>query len=328
MAKKKATKTGSKKKKSQKSPKVAPAAEKKTEKKIQKPVETAKPITIPVVGAVVDTKELIYQMAGEEKQFLRPISKTGDINLPREVQEKLTQAIYNQRLLFNVLESLKPRQLIEAQKLVWREVIEKSEDVLGQRLERQMITSKMMPSSTYQYMVGCDYPDEWCRAYVCINSDPGCASRKIKEQIAVMVRFFERRERRKGNIRDFSRRYLQSLVKKNKLLGAVLIDSIGVPIAIAFDVESLSADDKTNLTKSITESMYAYLTNFDGNLRVYDIDLQKDKKPLAINCNSFEAMDEVLTFGFVGKKEFNYLPVFKQAFQTVSRIIREEMEVS
>ncbi len=100
-------------------------------------------------------------------------------------KQKLIDRIEDQELFFELLDTFKPRELVEVQVILWNYVIDYS-SVVGKNFGRRNLTSRMEPTANYQYRVGCQERIDYCRGNICLNTHPNCASDKLKSQIAVL----------------------------------------------------------------------------------------------------------------------------------------------
>jgi len=100
-------------------------------------------------------------------------------------KQKLIDYLEETDLFDQVLETFKPRELVEIQVIFWNYVIDYSY-VVGRNFSRHNITSQMEPTSNYQYKVGCNERIDYCRGNICINTHPNCAGEKLKAQIKVL----------------------------------------------------------------------------------------------------------------------------------------------
>lgn len=100
-------------------------------------------------------------------------------------KQKLIDYLQDEELFFQLLETFKPRELVEVQVILWNYVIDYSY-VVGRNFSRHNLTTRMEPTSNYQYRVGCHERIDYCRGNICINTHPNCAGNKLKSQIAVL----------------------------------------------------------------------------------------------------------------------------------------------
>lgn len=83
------------------------------------------------------------------------------------------------------LKTLKPLQLVEAEKFLWEYLVELAR-ARKVPLGRQDITGRMLPTRSYQRNVGCNEREDYCRANICVFTNPVCAGNKIKGYIDVL----------------------------------------------------------------------------------------------------------------------------------------------
>lgn len=100
-------------------------------------------------------------------------------------KQKLMDRLEDEELFLGLLDTFRPRELVEIQVIFWNYVIDYSNTV-GKNFSRHNLTSRMEPTANYQYRVGCSERVDYCRGNICINTHPNCASDKLKSQIAVL----------------------------------------------------------------------------------------------------------------------------------------------
>ncbi len=100
-------------------------------------------------------------------------------------KQKLMDYLDDQELFTQILETFRPRELVEIQVIFWNYVIDYSY-VVGEKFSRYNLTIRMEPTSNYQYRVGCNERIDYCRGNICINTHPNCAGTKLKTQISVL----------------------------------------------------------------------------------------------------------------------------------------------
>lgn len=96
-----------------------------------------------------------------------------------QVGERLIQLCHNAEAFNAELKKLKPREVLETQLFLW-EFLEKLAQEKGVSFTRTDVTSRMVPTSTYQYNVGCNERLDYCRANICVYTNPVCASNKLR----------------------------------------------------------------------------------------------------------------------------------------------------
>lgn len=95
------------------------------------------------------------------------------------IGERLIECCHDEAAFNEVLRQLKPREVLEAQIFLWG-FLERLIQERGLPFSRDEITNRMMPASTYQYSVGCNERLDYCRANICIYTNPVCASNKLR----------------------------------------------------------------------------------------------------------------------------------------------------
>ena len=100
-------------------------------------------------------------------------------------KQKLIDYIDDKEVFFELLDTFRPRELVEIQVILWNYVIDYS-FVVGKNYTRHNLTDRMESTANYQYRVGCFERIDYCRGNICINTHPNCASNKLKSQIAVL----------------------------------------------------------------------------------------------------------------------------------------------
>jgi len=102
----------------------------------------------------------------------------GPANI-RSIGERLVECCHDPALFSAELKKLKPREVLEAQVFLWA-FLQRLIQEKGVNLTRDEITARMMPTSTYQYNVGCNERLDYCRANICVYTNPVCASNKLR----------------------------------------------------------------------------------------------------------------------------------------------------
>ena len=86
-----------------------------------------------------------------------------------------------------LIDELENRASVELQQFMWEKTVEFGIKSRGKNFSRGEITRKMTPTANYQKQQGCSEPQYNCKGTHCINSNPQCARKKIKEHIAIMA---------------------------------------------------------------------------------------------------------------------------------------------
>lgn len=99
-------------------------------------------------------------------------------------------------LFFHLFHGKKIGQLIDAldnravsvfQKFVWEKTVEFGIICRGKNFNRKEITRKMMPTPNFQRQQNCTQRAYYCKGTYCIQTNPACARKKIKEHVDVMA---------------------------------------------------------------------------------------------------------------------------------------------
>gem|GEM_PF-866093 len=96
-----------------------------------------------------------------------------------QVGERLIQLCHDTAAFNAELKKLKPREVLETQLFLWDFLLCLAKEK-GVALSREEVTARMMPASTYQYNVGCNERLDYCRANICVYTNPVCASNKLR----------------------------------------------------------------------------------------------------------------------------------------------------
>jgi len=103
----------------------------------------------------------------------------------RTIGERLVESCHDAAAFREELRRLKPREVLEAQVFIWDFLFRLAKE-RGLELSREAITRRMMPTSSYQYSVGCNERLDYCRANICIYTNPVCASNKLRGQVEAL----------------------------------------------------------------------------------------------------------------------------------------------
>ena len=76
-------------------------------------------------------------------------------------KQKLIDHLEDDKLFEQILDTFKPRELVEIQVILWNYVIDYSY-VVGKNFSRSNLTGRMEPTSNYQYRVGCNERIDYC----------------------------------------------------------------------------------------------------------------------------------------------------------------------
>ena len=99
------------------------------------------------------------------------------------------EAVY--RLLKGVpfddwVDTLNNEDVVALQKFLWDKTVEIGLRVRGKNFTRRDITDHMVPTPIYQREQNCSERTYFCKATLCILSNPACARKKLKGQFRAM----------------------------------------------------------------------------------------------------------------------------------------------
>jgi hypothetical protein len=103
----------------------------------------------------------------------------------RQIGERLVENCHDPEAFRAELRKLKPREVLEAQVFIW-DFLHRLAAERNVEISRVEITKRMMPTSTYQYSVGCNERLDYCRANICVYTNPVCASNKLRGQMEAL----------------------------------------------------------------------------------------------------------------------------------------------
>ncbi len=103
----------------------------------------------------------------------------------RSIGERLVELCKDREAFTAELAKLKPMEVLEAQTFLWG-FIERFMAERKMPFDRSIITKRMMPAATYQYRVGCNERLDYCRANICVYTNPVCASNKLRGIVEVL----------------------------------------------------------------------------------------------------------------------------------------------
>jgi len=86
-----------------------------------------------------------------------------------------------------LIDKLDNHAVSDLQKFMWEKTVEFGIICHGKRFERKEITRKMTPTPNYQQQQGCNQRSYYCKGTYCIQLNPNCARKKIKEHIGIMI---------------------------------------------------------------------------------------------------------------------------------------------
>jgi len=107
--------------------------------------------------------------------------------LKSSIKLRAIYSILDEKPVSEIMDHLKIPEIIELQKFIWDLAVEFGIKVRGKKFTRKDITRKMPSTTEYQRSVGCGEKIYYCKSTHCINSNPECATQKIKQQVDCMA---------------------------------------------------------------------------------------------------------------------------------------------
>jgi hypothetical protein len=104
-----------------------------------------------------------------------------------ELRDSLSKVCHDEVAFRVLLDKLSPEESLEAQVFIWDYLMRLAQD-LGVPVQRHDVTKRMVSTPSWQYSVGCNERMDYCRANICIYSNPSCASAKLKGQMESLRR--------------------------------------------------------------------------------------------------------------------------------------------
>lgn len=86
----------------------------------------------------------------------------------------------------DLIDSYKNEDAVALQKFVWDKTVEIGLRMRGKDFSRKEITGRMIPTPVYQRQQGCSERIYYCKATLCILSNPKCARKKLKGQFRIL----------------------------------------------------------------------------------------------------------------------------------------------
>ena len=86
----------------------------------------------------------------------------------------------------DLVDSMSNEDVVALQKFLWDKTVEIGLRVRGKNFTRREITSRMVPTPAYQREQNCSERTYFCKATLCILSNPSCARKKLKGQFQAM----------------------------------------------------------------------------------------------------------------------------------------------
>ncbi|MBL7995251.1 hypothetical protein JNM05_07745 [bacterium] len=214
-------------------------------------------------------------------------SLTIQETLTRDVKKKIRKNITDWAYIETLISNFNPDQLIELEIFLWNEAIQFAESALQKKLAREFITSHMEPTANYHRRQMCGEPLSACRANYCIHSNPGCASRKLKEQIRAIAGIFDRRTDRNEAQDKALESFLKNLIKKFSLFSVIVTTDNGLPVIALSDLEQSGAADSSEFVRFFYKHLERYIKDNKSSGSVYfDVPLQAVSQKITIGTQT------------------------------------------
>lgn len=216
---------------------------------------------------------------------------SGDgVQLSRGIRDYLKANAHNSELLSQKLDELDFAALVEAEKFLWQEALDSGMTALGSQLNREYITRKMEPTADYHRRMLCSEPLTACRANYCIKSNPGCAARKIKQNIKAISSVFNRRSSRGTGFRNDLRKIFSSVLADHGLFAITFTDATLYPIVSVSEFDSKQSGSGSGFIRVY----YDYLKSRDAANdpineagKPYDLPLKIETQAINIGSANF-----------------------------------------
>ena len=86
----------------------------------------------------------------------------------------------------DLVNSYSNQDVVALQKFIWDKTVEIGLRIRGKQFNRKDITSRMIPTPIFQRQQGCSERVYFCKATLCILSNPKCARKKLQGQFQAM----------------------------------------------------------------------------------------------------------------------------------------------
>lgn len=103
------------------------------------------------------------------------------------VLERFLKVLFNndEDTFLEELKKLKTNETFKLQSELWDYVMEEGQKK-NEFFDRRDITRDLEPTTNYMHKVGCKYDEAYCRAKLCVQSSPNCATNKAIQVILVL----------------------------------------------------------------------------------------------------------------------------------------------
>ena len=128
------------------------------------------------------------------------MSENNEYTLKPTEKLDILYQLFNEQNLSDFVDKLGNNAVVGMQNFMWETAAEFGIICRGKNFTRNDITRKMTQSVKYQQQQGCTEPLFNCKGTECLDLNPACARKKIKEQINIMadsIREYIRIERKR-----------------------------------------------------------------------------------------------------------------------------------
>lgn len=150
--------------------------------------------------------------------------------LSRDFKINLIKSVFNKDEFDSLMAKCGPYELAEVEAFLWDAALYVGKDEKGKALQREAITSKMVPTMDYWRAQLCGEPVDTCRGRSCFVSHPVCASNKLRGQIEVIRQCFERRKQRSEQREDALLMLMMFHVNEHHFAAGGLYDTERKPV--------------------------------------------------------------------------------------------------
>ncbi|MFO7810182.1 MAG: response regulator [Candidatus Delongbacteria bacterium] len=110
------------------------------------------------------------------------------------MEDRLSDIIFHvldRRSLKRAISDLEPYQLMVLHREILNKCIFIAKKLFDMDYTRESISSYFLKDKEYMKKVGCNFEEAYCRGNVCVKISPGCVTKKLIEQIEIIVDLIE-----------------------------------------------------------------------------------------------------------------------------------------
>jgi hypothetical protein len=99
--------------------------------------------------------------------------------------KQLVEKCHDKAGFMELLEELSPQAVLDAQNFMWGFVNhmlnQQHPELSTAEVSREMRSRlNQIPDTQYQYQVGCNEREDYCRANICVFTNPNCSAKKLR----------------------------------------------------------------------------------------------------------------------------------------------------